>query len=200
MAEKYYKFLAENLCSYHDPNFYYPMPTLKNGEWIPTKWISVDNYSENKTEVCGEGLHLMKILNPRIFQYKGNCFEAEGEHLLVDDEIKARFERIRLLRPIKPNEIFKPKANLRSANLSSANLRLADLYLANLSSANLSSADLYLANLSSADLYLANLRSANLRSAKNLNEAYNLDKAYWNKFTKIDNEFKKLLNKDRFIE
>ena len=105
---------------------------------------------------------------------------------------------------------FLCSANLSSANLSSADLRSAklssaNLYLADLRSANLRLADLYLANLSSAnlssaDLYLANLRSANLRSAKNLNEAYNLDKAYWNKFTKIDNEFKKLLNKDRFIE
>src|SRR5579872_2015135 len=84
-------------------------------------------------------------------------------------------------------------ANLRSANLRSANLRSADLRLANLSSANLRSANLYSANLSSADL-----SSADLSSARNLKEAYNLDKAYWNKFTKIDDEFKKLLSKHRF--
>ena len=96
-------------------------------------------------------------------------------------------------------------ANLRSANLYSANLSSADLYSADLRSANLSSANLYSANLSSADLYSAdlssaNLYSANLRSARNINESINLDKAYWNKFTQIDDEFKKLLNKKRFIK
>ena len=69
------------------------------------------------------------------------------------------------------------------------------LYSANLSSANLSSAD-----LSSANLYSANLSSANLSSARNLKECYNLGKAYWNKFTQIDKEFKDLLSKDRFVE
>ena len=101
-------------------------------------------------------------------------------------------------------------ANLRSADLYSADLYSADLYSAdlysanlrsaNLSSANLRSANLRSANLSSANLYSANLRSANLRSAKNLNESINLDKAYWDKFTQIDEEFKKLLSKERFLE
>ena len=50
------------------------------------------------------------------------------------------------------------------------------------------------ANLRSADLRSANLRSANLSSAKNLKYAY------WNKFTIIDKEYKKLLSKDRFVE
>ena len=62
------------------------------------------------------------------------------------------------------------------------------------------SADLRSADLRSADLYSADLRSADLRSARNINETLNLNKVYWDKFTKIDDEFKKLLSKDRFVE
>ena len=91
-------------------------------------------------------------------------------------------------------------ANLSSADLYSANLYSANLYSANLSSANLSSADLSSADLSSANLYSANLRSANLSSAGNINKSLNLDKAYWDKFTQIDEEYKKLLSRDRFLE
>src|SRR3990167_3295581 len=72
------------------------------------------------------------------------------------------------------NELFIPSpylsyADLRYANLSSVNLR-------------------------SADLSYADLRSADLRYAKNINHSINLEEAYWNKFTQIDAEFKKLLN------
>ena len=96
--------------------------------------------------------------------------------------------------------LFIPMPFLRSANLSSADLYSADLSSADLSSANLSSANLRSANLRSADLSSADLRSADLRLAGNLKEAINLDKAYWNKFTQIDKEFKDLLSKDKFLE
>jgi hypothetical protein len=91
-------------------------------------------------------------------------------------------------------------ADLSSANLSSADLSSADLGYADLSSANLSSADLYSANLSSANLHSANLGYADLRYARNINDSFNLKEAYWNKFTRIDEEFKKLLSKERFIK
>jgi hypothetical protein len=91
-------------------------------------------------------------------------------------------------------------ADLRSANLNSADLRSANLSYADLSSADLSYADLRSADLRSADLRSANLSSANLNSARNINESLHIDKAYWNKFTKIDEQFKKLLSKKRFVE
>ena len=97
------------------------------------------------------------------------------------------------------NALFIPMPFLRSANLYSADLSSADLSSANLSSANLYSANLYSADLSLANLYSANLYSADLSSA-NLSSALNVDKAYWNKFTIIDEEYKKLLSKDRFME
>ncbi len=120
------------------------------------------------------------------------------------------------------NELFIPSPYLRSADLRSADLRSANLRSANLSSADLSSADLSSAYLSSADLCYANLRSANLRSANlrsanlssadlssadlssadlryaDLRSANCLEYAYWNKFTMIDEKFKKLLSKHRF--
>jgi len=175
--------------SYHDDSFFYPVPTYKNGKWIPTKWIT-EKDSESSDNACGKGLHVMKILNPKYGRYTGNCYEAEGKNLLGEDEYKARFESIRLIRPVFRDEIFIPKANLSAANLYSA-----DLY-----SADLRSADLRYADLSYANLYSANLRYADLRSARNIDETLNLDKAYWNKFTCIDEEFKHLLNKERFLD
>jgi hypothetical protein len=170
----FYKFLNDNLSSYHNTNFYYPSPTFKDGKWIPSEWIKGSDFEVSK-EACGKGLHLMKILNPMYTQYKGNCYEAEGEGLLGEDEFKARFKKIRLVRPVSKEEIFRPNANLRSANLSfadlnSANLRFANLRSANLSFANLNSANLNSANLRFADLDSANLSFANLNSA-NLNSA-----------------------------
>jgi hypothetical protein len=97
------------------------------------------------------------------------------------------------------NELFLPMPNLTSANLYSANLYSANLRSANLRSANLRSADLRSANLSLADLTSADLSLANLSSA-NLRSAINLKYVYWNKFTQIDKEYKKLLSKDRFIK
>jgi len=220
------------------------MPTFKDGKWVPSEWITEKDCLESD-EACGKGLHLMKILNPKYGIYTGNCFEAEGKDLLGEDNDKARFKSIRLIRPVSKDEIFVPYANLRyadlryadlsdadlsNANLSSANLRYADLSNANLSSANLryanlryadlsnanlsnanlryadlssadlSSADLSNANLRYADLSNADLSSADLSSARNINNSFNLEESYWNKFTQIDAEFKKLLKKDRFLE
>lgn len=191
---KYYKFLSDNLSSYQDPNFYYPSPTFKNGKWIPSKWIEEKDF-EKSNKSCGKGLHLMKILNPIYTQYKGNCYEAEGSNLLGEDEFKARFQKIRLIKPLSRDEIFKPYANLRSADLRSADLSSADLRYADLRSANLK-----YANLSNANLRYADLSSADLRSAININESFNLNSVYWDKFTIIDKEFKKLLNKERFLK
>ena len=154
--------------SYYDENFYYPVPIFDGKTWIPTEWIEEEDY-EKSDKVCGKGLHLMKIPNPKYGRYSGNCYEAEGLGLLGEDGDKARFKKIRLIRPVERKEIFKSHADLSFANLSFANLRSADL--------------------SSADLRSANLRYANF-----------LEYSYWNKFTIIDEGFKKLLKKERFLE
>jgi len=83
-----YKFLNHNMSSYHNADFYYPMPTLRNGKWIPSKWITEKDHLESD-EACGKGLHLMKILNPKYGTYTGNCFEAEGKDMLGEDDDKA---------------------------------------------------------------------------------------------------------------
>jgi uncharacterized protein YjbI with pentapeptide repeats len=201
------------MASFHDPNFYYPTPILKNGKWIPTEWIEEKDCLESN-EACGKGLHLMKVLIPKYQQYRGNCYEAEGEELLGEDGDKARFKKIRLIRPIPFKDIFKPFANLSCANLRSADLRSANLSCANLSYASLSYANLSYANLRSANLSYANLSYANLRSAnlsyanlsyanlscaQNIDLVINLNLAYWNKFTQINTDFKNLLSKDRFV-
>jgi hypothetical protein len=127
------------------------------------------------------------------------------------------------------NELFVPmpflcSANLSGANLTSADLRGADLTSANLTSANLTSADLTSANLTSANLTSANLRGANLTSANltsanlrganlcgadlcganlcgaDLCGAKTLEYAYWDKWTIINDEYKKLLSKKMFLE
>jgi hypothetical protein len=220
---KYYKFLSDNLSSYQNPDFYYPSPIFKNGKWIPSKWIEEKDF-EKSDRSCGKGLHLMKILNPIYTQYKGNCYEAEGSNLLGEDEFKARFQKIRLIKPVSRDEIFKHYADLRNADLSNADLSYVNLRNANLSNVNLSYADLRNADLSNADLSYVNLRNANLSNvnlsyadlsnadlsnvnlsyanlsyAENINESFNLNSVYWNKFTVIDKEFKKLLNKERFL-
>ena len=91
-------------------------------------------------------------------------------------------------------------ADLSSANLHSANLCSADLSFTDLSSADLSSTDLSSANLRFADLSFTDLSSTDLSFAYNIDESFNLDKSHWNKFTLIDKQFKKLLNKDMFVK
>ncbi len=169
-----YKFLGANLTSNHDPEFFYPMPTQnKNGAWTPTKWITVDGPKDSKP--CGKGLHLMKKLIPRYGRYTGNVFQAEGKELLGEDDEKFRFRQIRLLYPVMPNEIFKPKADLEGADLKGANLRWAHLKGANLKGAYLKGADLEWANLKGANLKGAYLKGATLKGANlegaNLQEA-----------------------------
>jgi hypothetical protein len=172
-STKYYKFLDNNLTSYHNPNFYYPTPILKNGEWIPGDWIE-EKDSETSDQACGKGLHVMKVLNPKYYTYTGNCYEAEGQELLAEDNDKARFRKIRLLRPVSKDEIFKQGADLSYAKLSNINLSYADLSYSNLSYANLYYANLYNANLSYADLSYANLYNANLSYA----DLYNANLSY----------------------
>ena len=174
MKQKYYKFLTNRMTSFWDRYFYYPVPTKdENGDWVPTKWIEEKNYSTS-SEICNAGLHLMKIPNPK-YGFNGNCFEAEGEGLLAEDDHKIRFKKIRLLRQLDLKKIFKPNVDLRNANLRNANLtdanltyvdlRNANLRNANLTDANLTCANLRNANLRNADLTCANLRNADLRNA-----------------------------------
>jgi hypothetical protein len=189
-TQKYYKFLGGNLkCGYSDKHFYYPAPTPqydRNGElkgWKPSAWITEPNADTISKDACGVGLHLMKIPNPRYVRYIGNAYLAEGKTLLGEDDEKARFKSIRLLRPLEKSEIFYPKTNLPGANLSGANLSEANLFRANLSWADLSWADLPGANLSEANLSEANLSGAKLTknslSKTQLQEARNTDKIHW---------------------
>ena len=130
-SQQFFKFLAGNLASGHDSEFYYNAPVWAGKRWKPGPWVEAKEFEEGGY-VCGKGLHLMKHPNPRYIQYSGNAYVAEGEGLLAEDEEKARFKRVRLIRPLAFKEIFHEKANLYRANLSEANL-----YGANLSGANL---------------------------------------------------------------
>ena len=188
----FYKFLAGNLASSHDSEFYYPAPTydLKRKKWKPGAWVSAPDLTkktmqEEQGQPCGHGLHLMKVPKPVYVRYSGNAYVAEGRELLGEDNEKARFKQIRLIRPLAFTEIFHPKAYLSGADLSGADLSGADLsgaylfgaylYGAYLSGANLFGADLFGADLSRADLSRANLSRANLSEANlygaNLSEA-----------------------------
>jgi hypothetical protein len=176
----YYKFLAGNLKCGYDSEFYYPAPTPKYDDtakligWDAGAWVTIPNAPADG-KACGVGLHLMKVLKPIYTRYMENCYEAEGQDLLGEDNDKARFRSVRLIRPVPKNLIFKPKADLYGANLYGANLSRANLSGANLSRADLSGADLYGANLSRANLYGANLSRADLSRA-NLSGA-NLSRA-----------------------
>ena len=82
-------------------------------------------------------------------------------------------------------------ADLRGAYLRGVYLCNADLCDANLCGADLVDADLRAANLCAANLCGADLCNADLCGAilcdvQNITLAKNLDKAYWNKFTRID--------------
>ena len=176
VKQRYFKFLAGNLkCNYIGKECYYPAPTPNyndKGEvasWTPGEWVTVPDAPVDG-EACGVGLHLMKVLNPLYGRYSGNCYEAEGKDLCGQDNNKARFKSVRLLKPVQTNKIFKPKADLSRANLSRADLSGANLSEANLSEANLYGANLYGANLYGANLYGANLSGANLYEA-DLSEA-----------------------------
>ena len=253
----YYKFLNHNLESYYKLGFFYPAPTRKNGEWIPSEWVE-EKECDTSDDACAAGLHLAKKLNPIYFNFTGNCYEAEGECKLAEDEDKIRFRKIRLIRPISFSEIFRPNANLTTAKLnrvelagakltgadltdaalsdaalSDADLRNADLYNADLTNtdlihANLTDADLRYANLINADLRNTNLTNANLIYADltdadltnanltdadltdadlqyadltnvNLTENKTISLCFWNENTKIDEKFRHLLTKEKFL-
>jgi hypothetical protein len=173
--QAYYKFLAGNLKCGYDSEFYYPAPTPKYDDagkligWDAGAWVTMPNAPADG-KACGVGFHLMKVLKPIYTRYMENCYEAEGKDLLGEDNEKARFRSVRLIRPVPKNLIFKPKAdlfraNLSGADLSRANLSGANLSEANLSGANLSEANLFRANLSEANLFRANLSEANLSGA-----------------------------------
>lgn len=121
-APKFYKFLAGNLKCGYDTEFYYPAPTPEYDEkgklkgWEPGAWVTMPNAPADG-EACGVGLHLMKVLKPIYVRYVGNCYEAEGRDLLGEDNNKARFRSVRLLKPVPKSMIFKPKANLSRARI-----------------------------------------------------------------------------------
>ena len=117
----FYKFLAGNLASGHDSEFYYNAPTFKDGKWKPGPWAKAKKVTKGGG-ACGEGLHLMKLPNPRYVRWSGNGYVAEGRNLLAEDEEKARFEYVRLIRPLTFKEIFHEKADLSGADLSGADL------------------------------------------------------------------------------
>jgi len=151
MAEKkatktsMYKFLGPNLrCVYGGEEYYYPAPTwdAEKKSWRPTQWIKHPKPDKANKNACGVGFHLAKICCPRWGRYSGNAYLAEGRGLLGEDEEKARYAEIRLIRPLAFDEIFRPKANLSGAYLSGANLFGAHLSGANLTGANLTGADL----------------------------------------------------------
>jgi len=183
VKKQFYKFVLAGLKSDRNDSagnpVYYPAPTFRDGRWEPADWIKCAEADSTTKEPCGKGLHLMKIPNPRYCRYIQG-YLAEGKGLLGQDEEKARFREVRLLRPLEAKEIFFKKADLSRADLSRANLSGADLsranlYGANLYGANLYGADLYGADLSGADLYGANLSGADLSRA-NLSRA-NLSRA-----------------------
>lgn len=125
---KYYKVIGEG---FKTENGFDWMPFLK-GEWVEEK------YSEKSDEACGKGLHVWKDY-PRysVVRYlEDHTFEVECEGLLGQDNEKARFRKVRMLRLVQKSEIFKPRANLCNAYLSHADLSHADLSSANLSGAH----------------------------------------------------------------
>ena len=207
----FYKFLMPNLkCGHDNTEFYYPAPTPKYENnvligWEPGAWVTT-NWDAEKKEVCGKGLHLFKKPCPKYLPaYCGNAYLAEGDGLLAEDEEKARFKQVRLVRPLAFNEIFHEKAqlsraSLRSAVLSSAILSSADLSYADLRSADLSYADLRSAVLRSAVLSSAVLSSAVLSSAvlrsADLSSA-DLENAYVTKGALTDKQLRTVKNADK---
>ena len=168
MKQRYYKFVTRELTDHYSGEMDYS----RVGVWLHCPDV---REGDCNGEPCGRGLHLMKIPNPMYCQYAIG-YLAEGRKLLGEDEEKARFAEIRLIRPLKFSEIFFEGADLRYANLRGAdlryanlwgaNLRYADLRYANLRDADLRYADLWGADLRYADLRYADLQGANLRDAQ----------------------------------
>jgi hypothetical protein len=161
-----YKFLSGNLKCGYDEEFYYNAPKYnQDGTWTAGEWTECKNADRNSYDSCGQGLHLMKTANPVYVKYTGNAYLAEGREILGQDDEKARYVAIRLLRPLTTAEIFHPKAKLGSAKLRGAYLMGADLMGADLRGAYLMGADLMGADLMGAYLRGANLMGADLRGA-----------------------------------
>ena len=144
MKQRYYKFVTRELTDHYSGEMDYS----RVGVWLHCPDV---REGDCNGEPCGRGLHLMKIPNPMYCQYAIG-YLAEGRKLLGEDEEKARFAEIRLIRPLKFSEIFFEGADLRYANLRDANLWSADLRSANLRSADLRSADLQGADIRSAKI------------------------------------------------
>ena len=123
-----YKFLDRNLESKYGT-------TWEIGEW---KTQAIDEDAKDGS-ACGVGLHLMKTPNPVYMTYAIG-FLAEGRGLLGEDDHKMRFEHVKLIRPLRFNEIFFAGADLTRANLTEANLTGANLTEANLRDADLTGA------------------------------------------------------------
>ena len=110
---KYYKVLEEGFKTYN--HFQWKI----NGEWNEEK-----DCDENTGDACGKGLHVWKDY-PRfhISRYiEDHVFEVECEGLLDQDDNKARFRKVKLVRLVKKEEIFKNGANLSGADLNGADL------------------------------------------------------------------------------
>ena len=152
---KYYKVIGEG---FKTRNGFDWMPFLKG------EWVEENNCEETPNEACGKGLHVWKDYpDYSIYRYiDDHTFEVECQELLGQDERKARFRRVKMLRLVLKKEIFHSGANLWGADLSRADLLEADLSSANLLGANLLGADLSRANLSRANLSRANLLGADL--------------------------------------
>ncbi|MDG6917520.1 MAG: pentapeptide repeat-containing protein [Nitrososphaerota archaeon] len=160
----FYKFLNENLQG--SQGFVYDLPRWdqESKKWVPSSWVEEKNADATTLEACGAGLHLMKVPNPRYGRYVVG-FVAEGDGLCGEDDEKARFRRVRLLRPLLKEEIFHEKADLHGADLQGAHLHGADLRRADLRRADLRRADLQGAHLHGADLRRAHLHGADLQGA-----------------------------------
>ena len=126
-GQKYYKFVTRELTDGQTRTIDYS----RIGEWISCDDITD---ADINGKACGHGLHLAKIPNPRYCHYEIG-FLAEGRYLMGEDEEKARFAEVRLIRPLKFSEIFFPGANLRNADLRGANLSFANLEGADLGGA-----------------------------------------------------------------
>ena len=163
VKQQYYKFLTAELKDAFSCKVDY---TKAMGKWMTLPESKVDRNGEP----CGRGFHLMKIPNPKYCYYQIG-FLAEGKDKLGEDEEKARFKSVRLIRPLRKSEIFFEGANLAYAKiynlyLPSINLSHADLYCADLTSSNLRAANLSYANLRHANLTWCDLGCADLSHAK----------------------------------
>ena len=95
-GEIWLKAVRPDGASGYDPNFRYPLP---EGE-IPGAWVEAENARADGAP-CGIGLHLAKRASfAALPPWPWIVYEAEGQDLLGEDETKARFRRVRLLRKI----------------------------------------------------------------------------------------------------